>query len=221
MHNWNITPKQAVKIQTSLAEKISFQNLPDNISTVAGFDISYHYKSEKMIAGAVILEYPSLNVIEKFFCINKINFPYIPGLLSFREAPIVMELIEKYSLRADINIFDGHGIAHPRGIGLASHIGVLFDLITAGCAKKKLVGKYELPELSKGSITDLVFNDGVVGKVLRTKDKVKPVFISVGNRVNIEQLPEFIMSCTTNYRIPEPTRLAHNAVSEYKKKYIN
>ena len=216
MHNWNIKPKEAVQTQKSLAEKVSFHNLPDKISTIAGYDISYHYKSNKMIAGVVVLEYPSLKEIENFFCINKINFPYIPGLLSFREAPIVIELIQKYSLQADVNIFDGHGIAHPRGMGLASHIGVMLDIVTLGCAKKKLVGEYDLPENSKGSSSDLIFKDKVVGKVLRTKDNVKPVFISVGNRLNLADLPDFVLSCTTRYRIPEPTRLAHNAVTEYK-----
>ena len=131
MHNWNISPKEAVKVQQSLAEKVSFQKLPENISTIAGFDISYFYKSNKMVAGVVILEHPSLKEIEKFFCTSNINFPYIPGLLSFREAPIVVELINKFSLRADINIFDGHGIAHPRGMGLASHIGVMLDIVAA------------------------------------------------------------------------------------------
>ena len=220
MHNWIISPKEAVKVQNSLAEKVSFHNLPDKISTIAGYDISYLYKSNIMIAGVVVLEYPSLKEIEIFFCTNKINFPYIPGLLSFREAPIVVELINKYSLQADVNIFDGHGIAHPRGIGLASHIGVMLDIVALGCAKKKLVGEYDLPETSKGSTSDLIFKDKVVGKVLRTKDNVKPVFISVGNRLSLEKLPDFILSCTTKYRIPEPTRLAHNAVTEYKRKLI-
>ena len=221
MHNWNIKPKQAVQIQKSLADKVSFHKLPDKISTIAGYDISYHYKSNKMIAGVVVLEYPSLKELEKFFCINTINFPYIPGLLSFREVPIVVELIQKHLLQADVNIFDGHGIAHPRGMGLASHIGVILDIVALGCAKKRLIGEYDLPETSKGSMSDLIFKDKVVGKVLRTKDNVKPVFISVGNQLNLEELPDFVLSCTTKYRIPEPTRLAHNAVTEYKKKLKN
>lgn len=221
MHTWNITPKQAVQIQKSLAEKILFQKLPKKISTIAGFDISYHYKSDTMVAGVVVLEYPSLKEIEKFFYTDKINFPYIPGLLSFREAPIIIELLEKYSFQADINIFDGHGIAHPRGIGLASHIGVMLNIMAIGCAKKKLVGEYKLPEMLKGSVTDLVYKGKLVGKVLRTKDRVKPVFISVGNRSNLQELPGFVLSCTTKYRIPEPIRRAHNAVTEFKKKYIN
>jgi len=221
LHNWNITPKEAVKIQKTLAQKVSFQKLPEKISTIAGFDISYHYKSEQMIAGVVVLEYPSLKEIDKYFYINKISFPYIPGLLSFREAPLVVELIQKNSIQVNVYIFDGHGIAHPRGFGLASHIGVILDVVSLGCAKSKLVGDYELPKYNKGSNTDLIYKEKVVGKVLRTKDNVKPVFISVGNRLMLEELPDFMLGCTTKYRIPEPTRLAHNAVTEYKKKFVN
>ena len=221
MHNWNITSKEAVEIQKSLAKKVSFHKLPENISTIAGYDISYHYKSEKMVAGMVVLEYPSLKEIDKYFYTNKISFPYISGLLSFREAPIVLELIQEHSLQVDVNIFDGHGIAHPRGIGLASHIGVLLNIVSIGCAKSKLVGNYDLPKGTKGSNTDLTYKSKVVGKVLRTKDNVKPVFISVGNRVMLKELPQFVLSCTTKYRIPEPTRLAHNAVTEYKRKFMN
>jgi deoxyribonuclease V len=217
LHNWNISPKEAVKVQKTLAEKVSFQKLPEKISTIAGFDISYFYKTNKMIAGVVILEYPSLKEIEKIFYTKNISFPYIPGLLSFREAPIVVELINKYSLNADINMFDGHGVAHPRGIGLASHIGVLLNIVAIGCAKKKLVGEYRLPERYKSAHSDLFYHDHLVGKVLRTKDNVKPVFISVGNRMNLEELPDFVLSCTTKYRIPEPTRLAHLAVTNYTK----
>ncbi len=221
MHNWNIAPQEAVKVQKSLAEKVSFQKLPDKISTIAGFDISYFYKLNKMVAGVVILEYPSLKEIENFFYTSKISFPYIPGLLSFREAPIVLELISKYSLKADINIFDGHGIAHPRGMGLASHIGVMLNIVALGCAKKKLIGDYQLPGYYKGAQTDLIYKDQVVGKVLRTKDKVKPVFISVGNLLDLDELPDFILSCTAKYRIPEPTRLAHLAVTNYKNKIFS
>lgn len=217
MHNWNISPQEAVKIQKSLAEKVSFQKLPEKISTIAGFDVSYFYKLNKMIAGVVILEYPSLKEIEKFYYISKISFPYIPGLLSFREAPIVVELISKYSLEPDINIFDGHGIAHPRGMGLASHIGVMLNIVSLGCAKKKLIGEFNLPKIHKGAKSDLVYNDKIVGKVLRTKDNVKPIFVSVGNRLILDELPDFILTCTTKYRIPEPTRLAHLAVTNYKK----
>jgi deoxyribonuclease V len=221
LHNWKITPKEAVEIQNSLSEKVTFQKLPDKILTIAGFDISYHYKTNKMVAGVVVLDYPTLKEVDKFFYINSINFPYIPGLLSFREAPSVVELIKKYAIRTDVYIFDGHGIAHPRGLGLAAHVGVLMNIVSFGCAKKKLVGEYNEPDFTKGSNSDLVYQNKIVGKVLRTKNNVKPVFISVGNHSNLEELPEFVLSCTGKYRIPEPTRLAHKAVTEFKQKYIH
>jgi deoxyribonuclease V len=164
----------------------------------------------------VILEYPSLELFENHQIEDKITFPYIPGYLSFREAPAILQLIELYAKNVDIFIFDGHGIAHPRGLGIASHIGVLADIVTIGCAKKKLIGTYQDPGIEKGAASDLVYKDNVVARVLRTREKVKPVFVSVGHRVNLDQATDLIQSCCTRYRLPEPTRLAHQLVTKAK-----
>ncbi len=217
MHDWNITPKEAIKIQNQLAQNVVFQDIPNNISTIAGFDVSYSYQNNKMIAGAVILEYPSLKEIDRYFYIKEITFPYIPGFLSFREAPAIVELINKNFINTDIFFFDGHGIAHPRGLGIASHVGVLLNISTIGCAKKKLVGDYEIPENSRGSYSNLVYKENIIGKVLRTKVHVKPIYISVGNLLILENLSQFVLNCTKKYRLPEPTRLAHLAVTDYKR----
>ena len=219
-HSWNITLDEAKVLQKSLAQRIKICRLPSKIKRVAGFDVSYLKDKNMLIAGMVIIDYPSLNFCDAFVITDQINFPYIPGYLSFREAPVLLKLIEKHQNLADVFIFDGHGVAHPRGLGIASHIGVLINRPSIGCAKKKLVGEYNLPDLQKGSNTDLIFRKEIVGKVMRTKHKIKPVFVSVGNLVGLGEAAQFILNCTGKYRLPEPTRLAHNTVSSYRKSIL-
>jgi len=219
--SWNISIDEAKKLQNSLARKIKICNLSTKIKRVAGFDVSYLKEENILIAGMVIIDYPSLNFRDSFVITDQINFPYIPGYLSFREAPVILKLIEKHHQQADIFMFDGHGIAHPRGIGIASHLGVLTNRPSIGCAKKKLVGDYDPPDLYKKSSTDLIYKGKIIGKVLRTKDNVKPVFVSVGHLVSLDEATHFVLNCTGKYRLPEPTRLAHNTVYNYRKSLIN
>lgn len=217
MHDWDINPKNAIAIQNQLAQNVIFQNIPNTISTIAGIDVSYSYDDNKMIAGIIILDYPSLSEIDRYFYVKDISFPYIPGFLSFREAPAIVEMIEKYSIKSDIFFFDGHGIAHPRGLGIAAHVGVLLNISSLGCAKKKLVGDYEIPDNYRGAFSGLLYKGNTIGYVLRTKINVKPIYISVGNLLKLHELPELVLNCTKKYRIPEPTRLAHLAVTNYKR----
>ncbi len=219
-HSWQISLEEAKDLQINLANKIKRRKLPSNIKNVAGFDVSYLKEENVLIAGMVIVDYPSLEFKDKFLITDKIQFPYIPGFLSFREAPVLLKLIEKYSHQADLFIFDGHGVAHPRGLGIASHIGVLTGKPSIGCAKKRLVGSFDLPGAGKGAQSDLIYKDQTVGTVLRTRINVKPVFVSVGHNVYLEQATSIILNCTTRYRLPEPTRLAHNSVTEYRKRII-
>jgi len=216
-HSWNIYLNEAKVLQKSLAQKIKIRQLPSNIRRVAGFDVSYLKDENILIAGMVIIDYPSLNFCDSYVITDQINFCYILDYLSFREAPVLLKLIEKHSARADVFIFDGHGKAHPRGLGIASHIGVLTKKPSIGCAKKRLVGEYDFPDTKKGSNTDLTFRGEVVGKVLRTKNNIKPVFVSVGHLVSLDEATQFILNCTGKYRLPEPTRLAHNTVYSYRK----
>jgi len=219
-HSWNISLEEAKNLQKNLANKVSGRNLPSKIKHIAGFDVSYLKEKNILIAGMVLVDYPSLKFKDRFILTDSIQFPYIPGFLSFREAPVLLKLIEKHFHLADIFIFDGHGVAHPRGLGIASHIGVLTEMPSIGCAKKKLVGNYILPEPDKGTRSDLIYKNEIVGTVLRTRFNVKPVFVSVGHMVNLDQATELILNCTTRYRLPEPTRLAHKIVSEYRKSLI-
>ena len=216
-HSWDVSLNKAKVLQNGLAKKIKTRRLPSKIKRVAGFDVSYLKENNILIAGMVIIDYPSLNFYDSFVITDQINFPYIPGYLSFREAPVVLKLIKKYHHLADVFIFDGHGLAHPRGLGIASHIGVLTNEPSIGCAKKRLVGDYITPDIKKGSTTDLEYKGKIVGKVLRTKHNTKPVFVSVGHLVSLEEATQFVLSCVSKYRIPEPTRLAHIIVSNYRK----
>jgi len=220
-HSWNITLDEAKVLQNSLAQKIKIRHLPSSIKRVAGFDVSYLKEKNTLIAGMVIIDYPSLNFQDSFVITDKINFPYVPGYLSFREAPVILKLIEKYVHLADIFIFDGHGIAHPRGFGIASHIGVLTNQPCIGCAKKRLIGEYKIPDANKGSNTDLVYKGNIVGKVLRSKDNIKPLFVSIGHLAMLDEAMRFILSCTGKYRLPEPTRMAHLTVTKFRKSMIS
>jgi deoxyribonuclease V len=219
-HSWNLQLEDAKFLQNKFAQKIFICPLPAVIKTVAGFDVAYLKEENILIAGMVLIDYPSLEIIDSFVITDKILFPYIPGYLSFREAPGLLKLIEKQPDRADIFIFDGHGIAHPRGLGIAAHIGVLTQKASIGCAKKKLVGHYDIPGGKKGNYSKLVYKNKVVGNVLRTRDNVKPVIVSVGHKVNLAGATDLILRCTTRFRLPEPTRQAHRLVSDYKQKIL-
>ena len=150
--------------------------------------------------------------------LQKLTFPYIPGLLSFREAPACIAAVEKLKVEPDVFVIDGQGIAHPRRLGLATHLGLFFDKPTIGCAKSRLTGYFENPPLEKGAYSLLKDKDEVIGAVVRTRTNVKPVFISVGNKCRLDDAIKITLDCTTKYRLPEPTRLAHQLVSKLKLK---
>jgi deoxyribonuclease V len=219
-HNWNISFQEAREIQEDLARQVQIHPLDSEIRHVAGFDVSYLKKDNTVIGGMVVLEYPSLHVIDKFITTDRIHFPYIPGYLSFREAPIILKLIEKYHHLTDLFMFDGHGIAHPRRLGIAAHIGVISGKPSIGCAKKRLIGEYSEPGKRKGENTRLMDRQEEIGRVLRTKKGIKPVFVSVGNLINLPEAVQLTLNCCTRYRLPEPTRLAHLTVTTFRRQQI-
>jgi len=201
--------------------------------TVAGIDCAFSKNGERIFAAVVVLRLPDLGIIETTSASRKVTFPYIPGLLSFREAPVCIAAVEKLRKQPDVFIIDGQGIAHPRRLGLAAHLGLFFDTPTIGCAKSRLIGQFEEPPPQRGSysllkdeqITGLktsderrTTNDEVIGAVLRTRTNVKPVFVSVGHKCRLKDAIKITLACTTKYRLPEPTRLAHQLVSELKLK---
>jgi deoxyribonuclease V len=214
IHDWNVTTEQALEIQRSLAHRISQHNGVIVPRLIAGLDVSVNSVNEAT-AVAVVLSYPELEVAETVKVRGKVDFPYIPGLLSFREVPLTLKACEQINSEPDLVMVDGQGIAHPRRIGLASHLGLFLNVPTIGCAKSHLYGKYAEPSLEAGSTSKLVGDKGdTIGSVVRTKSNVKPLFISIGHKIDLASSIHWVLQCCQGYRLPEPTRLAHLASKE-------
>ncbi|MDH5761377.1 MAG: deoxyribonuclease V [Nitrospinota bacterium] len=218
LHSWKVTPQQALKIQTELANQVEQKSRLKPPQWIAGADISLTQESNEAFAGIVVLNAKTLKIADEYYIRGTIDFPYIPGLLSFREAPLLLKLFKKVSPAPQLIFFDGHGIAHPRKLGLASHLGLFLDCPTIGCAKSRLTGKFREPGLKKGSRSRLLDKEGqTIGSVLRTRENCKPVFVSVGHQIDLDSAVQWSLKCTTHYRIPEPTRLAHIRVNAFRK----
>jgi len=218
----NISVKDAKELQLKLSKKVSLDSPLDKIDIIGGIDLSIIKDDKKLICGIVNFTYPELEIIEQVSRVVNETFPYIPGLLSFREGPAILETMKDLKHAPDLLVFDGHGIAHPRGLGIASYIGVLLDKPTIGIAKKKLFGNYEQPENEAGKFSYLLhpLDKKVIGAVLRTKNNVNPVFVSVGHKITLEKALELCLVFIRGYRIPEPTRQAHMFVNEVRREML-
>lgn len=219
LHDWNLTPREAIELQKQLAYEVVHENRFDRvpIKTVAGIDLGYDAANDTSRAVVVVLSFPELELLESAEALLPIQFPYVPGLLSFRETPVAIKALEKLSLTPDVILCDGQGCAHPRRFGIACHIGLIADVPTIGVAKSLLVGKFENLGETRGSVAPLIHRKEQVGVALRTKDKVHPLFVSVGNRVSLETATEIVLQCAPKYRLPETTRLADKMAS-YRKR---
>ena len=217
LHGFDLSPAEARRLQEELASRVVAGPALDlsGVRRVAGADVST--QGDTAYATVVVLEFPGLSLLEVRGFEAPLRFPYVPGLLSFRELPSVVGALEKVETAVDALILDAQGLAHPRRMGLASHLGVFLDVPTVGCAKSLLVGSYREPGREKGSATDLVHRGEVVGKVLRTREAVSPVYVSVGNRVDLGSAVELVLACCTRYRLPETTRQAHNAANRLRR----
>lgn len=212
MNSWPTDISEARQIQDALSKQVKIIPLKKMPELIAGVDASID--SGKVTAVVSLYEYSGLRHIEDAFSVKEVRFPYIPGFLSFREGETVIDAIEKLRIKPDIILFDGQGIAHTKGIGIASHIGVILDMPSIGCAKSRLVGRFKEPAAEKGSWTYLYHNDRRVGVVLRTRSSVKPIFVSPGHRVDIDSSIKIVMKCVYKYRIPEPLRRADSLSRE-------
>jgi len=230
LHDWNLSYSQAIALQRELAQKVQQIPLRNRPTTIAGLDCALSIDNQSIIAAVVVLRAPSavrglrepsgqaeFELIETATAWQKITFPYIPGLLSFRESPVCIAAVEKLKKEPDAFIIDGQGIAHPRRFGIAAHLGLFFDKPTIGCAKSRLTGSFEEPAREKGAYCPLKDNQEVIGAAVRTRSGVKPVFVSVGNKCMLKDAIEIILAWTAKYRVPEPTRLAHQVVSKLKR----
>jgi len=218
LHSWNLSYSQAIALQKQLSEKVQLTRLKSKPKTIAGIDCAFSRDKKRIIACVVVLNLPDFEPIETTTASQKVTFPYIPGLLSFREAPVCIAAVEKLKKEPDLFLIDGQGIAHPRRLGLAAHLGLFFDKPTIGCAKSRLTGTFKEPPPKKGAYSLLKNKKETIGAVVRTREKVKPVFVSIGNRCSLEDAIEITLNCVTKYRLPEPTRLAHQLVSKIRLK---
>jgi deoxyribonuclease V len=209
LHNWQVSLTEALDIQLRLAARVSKVSEVVTPRFIAGVDISVG-KAQEIATGAVIvLSYPELRLVETKIVNEKLNFPYIPGLLSFRESPLILAACEKLTVTPDLILVDGQGVAHPRRLGLASHLGLFLDTPTIGCAKSRLCGSHKELDVEPGSSVDLVDNGEVIGAVLRTKIGVSPIYVSIGHKIDLQTAVHWVLKCCRGYRIPEPTRVAH------------
>lgn len=208
VHPWDLKPEAAIALQTQLAPRVirkSRIRLAD-IATVAGVDAGY--ANDIAYAAVVVLTLTDLKVLEKAMASETVTFPYVPGMLSFREGPVILEALGKLKSPPDLLMVDGQGIAHPRRFGIASHIGLLTDIPAIGCAKKNLLGDYQEPQRTRGSISYLSDGDETIGAVVRTRTAVKPVFVSIGHLMDLNDSIRIILKSCRGYRLPEPIRRA-------------
>lgn len=221
-HAWDVSPKEAIAIQKELREKVRLTPLSRPPEVIAGVDVSLNLYSTTVFAGCVVLSYPDLAVLETSVAREEVTFPYVPGLLSFREIPALLEAWGQLRSTPDLIFVDGVGIAHPRRLGIATHLGLVLDIPTIGCAKSVLVGVYEEPALEAGScayLRDPKANYEHIGAALRTKRGVTPMFISPGHKITLEEAVGLTLSVTRKHRLPEPTRLAHTLTNERRRRF--
>lgn len=217
LHAFDLSPVEARGLQGELGRRVETGPPLDlgSVRYVAGADVST--QEEKGYATVVVLAFPVLSVVEVQGFEAPLDFPYIPGLLGFREVPAVAGALRKVESPVDAVIFDAHGTAHPRRMGLASHMGLFIDVPAVGCAKSRLVGEHREPGRERGSTADLTHNGRVIGKVVRTRKDVSPVFVSPGNGIDLDSSVELVLACSWKYRLPETTRQAHNAANRLRR----
>ena len=215
-NTWEVTPKEAREIQEELRKQVILSPLED-CRLVAGADISFNKYEPTVYAGIVVLDIETLQAVAHSLAVTEVYFPYVPGLLSFREIPALLQAWQLLELKPDVLMADGHGIAHPRRLGIATHFGMAIDTPTIGLAKKKLIGQYEEPDSEAGSYKPLLQGKDTLGFVYRTKNKVKPVYISPGYKTDLESALSILRKTAGKYRIPEPTRQAHLLVNQLRR----
>lgn len=208
-HPFDLTSAEAIRLQERLRAQIHLSGDIHDVSFVAGADASYTKGSDVIHAVVVVLRYPDLTVVERVSVSVVTGFPYIPGLLAFREGPALIEAFRRVRSEPDVIFFDGHGIAHPRGIGIASHMGLLLDRPSIGVAKSLLTGSAAKPGFMRGSMTPILRDGETIGMAVRTKEWAKPVYVSVGHRISLEAAVDLVLATARGYRLPEPTRQAH------------
>ena len=216
-NTWNVNPEEARALQEDLRKKVQLKPFPQKVTLIGGADISFNKYENTVYAGIIILDAQTLLPFAHALAVTEVHFPYIPGLLSFREIPALLKAWDILEIKPDVLMVDGHGIAHPRRLGIATHFGLATDSCTIGVAKKRLVGKFTEPSPEAGSFSTLMFGKETLGYVYRTKKNVKPVFVSPGHKTDLPFVLEMVKKVSGKYRIPEPTRQAHLLVNQLRR----
>ena len=216
-HEWDLNPKEAIALQQSLAGEVDLRPLPEDFEVLGAADIGYVPSADSLAAAILTFRWPDLSILEKTHVTAPVRFPYIPGLLSFREVPPLLEAFQQLHRPPDVLLCDGQGIAHPRKLGLASHLGLCLDIPTVGCAKKLLCGKHDPLELHRGNHVPLRYKQELVGYVFCSRDGVKPIYVSPGHLADFDSSLELIRRCLGRFRIPTPLRHAHNLATELRR----
>jgi deoxyribonuclease V len=211
-HPWPRDAQRAIGLQRRLRPQLRIGGSPAAVRRVAGADIAYDPRQDRLVAAILVFRLPGLDLVETSRIARKVRFPYVPGLLSFREAPPLLAAWDRLKRKPDLLICDGQGIAHPRGLGLASHLGLLTGVATIGCAKSRLVGTHDAVGSSRGDRTPLRHEGRVVGAVVRTRSRVRPLYVSPGHLIGIPAATRWVLKLCRGYRLPEPTRLADQFV---------
>lgn len=214
-HSWDLSESKAIILQKELALKVIKEDQLNQVNYIAGVDVAYSKNSDRLVAAVVILDAVTLKQVESTVVEGRSSFPYIPGLFSFRELPSVIKAFSKISITPDLIVCDGQGVAHPRRFGLASHLGVLFNIPTIGCGKTKLIGDSEEPGQKRGEYSTLIDQSDKVGIVLRTQDHIKPIYVSVGHRISLPTACKWVLRLAPHFRLPETTRQADQLVNRY------
>jgi len=217
LHSWKVTPREAARIQLRLRSKLELTDRLAAVRLVAGADLAFDLDANRAIAGVVVYAFPEMEEIERAWGESEITFPYVPGLLGFREAPALLKVFARIKSRPDLIFCDGHGYAHPRRFGITSHLGLLLDTPTIGCAKSLLIGTHGSLAPEAGAWTPLRDGDEVIGAVLRTREKVNPIYVTQGHRVSLPTALKFVLAVLDGYRIPRPTRDADRFVAAVKR----
>lgn len=218
LHSWDITPKEAANVQRDLAGRVEARTPLANWDLIAGADVSYNRYSRTVYAGVVVMRRSDWTVVEQQGAVVETAFPYIPGFLSFREAPPLLEAFARLNAEPDVVLFDGQGLAHPRRFGLACHVGLWLDRPCLGCAKSRLIGTHRDPRAKRGSLASLKDKGEVIGSVVRTRDGIKPLYVSVGHKIDLPSAVKVVLEASRSYRLPEPARLAHQFVNDLRRR---
>jgi len=215
-HRWDLSPRQAIRLQKRLAGEVLHVPLAAPPRYVASGDAAFAPGGGEIIAAWVVWDSRTQSLVESVLVRRAVRFPYVPGLLSFREAPALIAAARKLRIEPDVFMLDGHGLAHPRRFGIACHVGLSLDRPSLGCAKSRLCGEHGTPGLRRGSTKVLLDEGEEIGRVLRTRSGVKPVYVSVGHKITLDDAVAVALQCCTTYRLPEPARLAHQLVTRHR-----